>query len=257
MNIFQQFYKSIYSPKDIAMFRFQGIGKTIFYVFFLTLISVIPSIIYFSTTLVSGIDTAKQVIQKDFPAFTIKNGQLTADTNVPIKVNKDNFTIILDPTGAIQTTDVEDEGTAFALLKDRFVLVTGSRTDSTPYVMLEGLNLTKNNLLNFIKSVNSVKGILIPVTAILLYLFACAASFIEISLLAWVGLALKNLTQKNLHYRQLWRMAAYSETLPTLFFAIMAALKTAVPYSGLINWFVVIMVLLLSINEIPSPKKSS
>jgi hypothetical protein len=93
--------------------------------------------------------------------------------------------------------------------------------------------------------------------AILLFLFACAANFIEISLLAWVGLALKNLTQKNLHYRQLWRMAAYSETLPTLFFAIMAALKTAVPYSGLINWFVVIMVLLLAINEIPRPKRSA
>jgi hypothetical protein len=51
-------------------------------------------------------------------------------------------------------------------------------------------------------------------------------------------------------------MAAYSETLPTLFFTIMSAIKTTVPNSFLINWFVVIIVLYLAINEIPKPKKA-
>jgi Protein of unknown function (DUF1189) len=257
MNIFQQFYKSVYSPKDIARFRFQGIGKTILYVFFLSFISILPPIIYLSTTLVSGINTTKTVIQKEFPSFSIKNGQLKADTKVPIKINKENFTIILDPSGAVTESDVEDEGNAFALLKDRFVLVTGSRTDSSPYSMFEGMSLTKSNLLNFIKTVDSVKGIIIPVIAIFLYLFSSASSFIEISILALIGLAIKSLVGRNLNYRQLWRMAAYSETLPTIFFTIMAAIKTPVPNSFIINWFVVIIVLYLSMKEIPKPKKAA
>jgi hypothetical protein len=256
MNIFQQIYKSIYSPKDIARFRFQGIGKTILFVFFLSLISILPPIIYLSTTLVSGIDTVKTVIQKEFPSFSIKNGQLTADTKVPFKINKENFTIILDPTGAVSETDVEDEGNAFALLKDRFVLVTGSRADSSPYSMLEGINVTKGSLSKFIKSVDSLKGIIIPVLAVFLYLISSASNFIEISVLALIGLALKNLSGRNLNYRQLWRMAAYSETLPTIFFTIMSAIKTPVPNSFLINWFVAIIVLLLSINEVQKPKKA-
>ena len=49
-------------------------------------------------------------------------------------------------------------------------------------------------------------------------------------------------------------MATYSETLPTLFFTIMAAIKTTVPMSFLINWLVVIIILYVAINETPKPK---
>ena len=216
MNIFKQFYKSAYSPKDIAIFRFQGIGKTILYVFFLTLISVLPSIIYLSTTLSTGIDTVRSVVGEELPSFSIKHGQLTASTKVPIKINKENFTIILDPTGIITESDVADEGNAFALLKDKFVLATGGRTDVSPYSLMEGINITKKTMLNFIDSIDNVKGIIIPVVSLILYLFSSAATFIEISILAMIGLALKNLSGRKLKYSQLWRMAAYSERCSTL-----------------------------------------
>src|SRR4051794_32292401 len=137
MNIFKQFIKSIYSPKDIALFRFQGIGKTILYVFFLTLISVLPSIIFLSTALSTGIDSAKSIINDELPSFSIKNGQLSAQTKVPVTINKDDFTVILDPTGTIDETDVVDAGNGFALLKDEFVLVSGGQSNTYPYTMME------------------------------------------------------------------------------------------------------------------------
>ncbi|WP_312473645.1 DUF1189 domain-containing protein [Neobacillus sp.] len=255
MNIFKQLIKSIYSPKDIALFRFQGIGKTILFVFFLTLISILPSIIFFSTALSTGINSARTIISDELPAFSIKNGQLTADTKVPVTSNQDDLTIILDPTGAVSNTDVENEGNAFALLKDEFVLASGGRSNTYPYSMLQGLNFSKEDLLKFIDIMGENQGIIIPIISVLLFLFSSAASFIEVSVLALIGLALKNLLGRKLTYRQLWRMAAYSETLPTLFFTIMAAIKTTVPNSFMINWLVVIIVLYLAINEIPKPKQ--
>jgi hypothetical protein len=257
MNIFKQLYKSIYSPKDIALFRFQGIGKTILYVFFLTLISILPSVIYLSTALTTGIETSRTIINKELPDFSIENGRLNAETKVPITLNKDDFSIILDPTGAISANDVEDEGNAFAMLEDEFVLTAGGRTDTYPYSMLEGLNISKGDLLEFINTISGMKWVIIPVVSVFIYLIASAGSFIEVTVLALIGLALKNLLGRKLNYRQLWRMAAYSETLPTLFFTIMAAIKTTVPNSFMINWFVVIIVLYLAINEIPKPKKGN
>jgi hypothetical protein len=257
MNIFKQFVKSIYSPKDIALFRFQGIGKTILYVFFLTLISVLPSIIFFGTALSSGLESAKTFIEEETPDFAIKNGQLTADTKVPVTLDKEDFTFILDPTGAISRDEVADEGDAFALLKDEFVIAAGGQSESYAYSMMQGLDLSKNNLLDFLHNISSSKGIIISIISIFIYLFSSAASFIEVSIVALLGLALKNILGRRLNYGQLWRMAAYSETLPTLFFTIMTALKTTVPNSSLINWSVVLIVLLLAINEIPKPKKSS
>jgi hypothetical protein len=254
MNIFKQFYKSIYSPRDIALFRFQGIGKTILYVFFLTFISILPSIIYFSTALTEGIDSAKTILKNEAPDFTIKNGQLTAKTSVPITINKNNFTIIIDPTGAISVDDVANEGNAFALLKDKFALSSGGRVDTYPYSMMEGIHISNSDLFNFVNTISGMKGIIIPVVSLFIYIFSSTASFIEISVLALIGLALKG--NRKLNYRQLWRMAAYSETLPTLFFTIMTAIQTVVPNSFLINWFVVIIVLYLAIKEVPKPKSS-
>jgi hypothetical protein len=257
MNIFKQFYKSVYSPKDIALFRFQGIGKTILFVFFLTLISILPSVFYLSTALTTGIDTAKTIIKDELPDFSINNGQLSAETNVPLTIDRNNFSIILDPTGTVSATDVQDEGNAFALLKDEFVLASAGNYNSYPYSMVEGLEITKVNLLKFIDTIDGSKGIIIPLVSMVIFLLSSAASFIEVSVLALIGLALKDLFGRKLTYRQLWRMAAYSETLPTIFFTVMAAVKTPVPNSFFINWFVVLIVLSLAIKEIPKPKKST
>ncbi|MCM3566600.1 DUF1189 domain-containing protein [Neobacillus mesonae] len=257
MNIFKQLVKSIYSPKDIAYFRFQGIGKTILYVFLLTFISILPTIIYMSTALSSGLDTAKTFIQDEAPDFSIHNGHLTAKTEVPVTKNHDGFTFFLDPTGTVSAEDVADAGNAFALLKDEFVLAAGGQSDPYPYSMMEGLNINNQKLIDLIDSISGLKGIIIPVISIFIYLFSSASSFIEVSILALIGLVLKNMTGRKLTYRHLWRMAAYSETLPTLFFTVMAALKTTVPNTFLINWVVAIIVLLLAIKEIPRPKKAS
>lgn len=254
MNIFKQFYKSIYSPNDIASFRFQGIGKTILYVFFLTFLSILPSIYYLSTMLTEGIESTKSVIEHDVPSFTIENGILTAETDVPITIEKGDFSIIVDPTGVMTIEDVEDKNNAFALLKNEIAVAAGGRMDTYSYSMLEGLVLTKEDFIDIVETVDGMKGIIIPVMSTLIFLFSSAINFIEVSILAWIGLVLKNLAGRKIGYRHLWRMAAYSVTLPTVFFTIMSTLHTTVPNSFIINWFVEIIILFLAIKEIPTEK---
>ncbi|MGQ0517969.1 DUF1189 family protein, partial [Bacillus sp. D-CC] len=48
MSIFTQLVKSVYSPKDMALFRFQKIGKTILYIMLLCLITTIPRTFFFN-----------------------------------------------------------------------------------------------------------------------------------------------------------------------------------------------------------------
>jgi Protein of unknown function (DUF1189) len=254
MNIFKQFYKSTYSPKDIASFRFQGIGKTILYVFLLTLLSILPAIYYLSTMLTAGIEDTKSVMNNELPPFTIDNGSLSAETDVPLTIDKGDFTIMIDPTGVITTEDVEDANNAIALLKNEIAVAAGGRIDTYSYSMLEGLTLSKEDFIDIVDTIDGMKGIIIPVMSLIMFLFSSAVNFIEVSILAWFGLLLKGLAGKNISYRHLWRMAAYSVTLPTLFFTIMSALNTPVPNSFIINWFVEIIILYLALKEIPSEK---
>lgn len=254
MNVFKQFFKSLYSPRDIAAFRFQGIGKTILYVFLLTLLSVLPTIYYFSTAIMSGADAARESLAEDIPDFTIEKGELNSDQKAPIIINKNSFTIVFDSTGTANKEELADSNMALAMLKDEFMFVAGGQVQSYSYSMAGDLTLTKEEAVSFLDSIDSVLVIFIIIMALVIYLFSTAVKFIEVSVLALIGLLLRSIAGRRLQYRHLWRMAAYSVTLPTVFFAVMGVLQTTVPSGFMINWFVSIIILMLAIKEVPLPK---
>ncbi|KOP83461.1 DUF1189 domain-containing protein [Cytobacillus solani] len=255
MNIFNQFIKSLYSPKDIAQYRFQGIGKTILYVFFLTFLSLIPSIIYFSTALINGMEAIQSSVKTELPSFVIENGEMQADLEAPKIINKDEFTIILDPTGTVDQEELSNSNNTIALLKNEAFIKAGGQTQSFPYSMVPDFTLTNDDLENILASIDSSLAIIIPLIAVVIYIVAAGLKFIEISFLALVGLLLQKLMDVNMQYRHTWRIAAYSVTLPAVFFTVMDSLRTLVPNGAIINWFVAFIILLLVIKEIPKLEK--
>ncbi|OKL38119.1 DUF1189 family protein [Domibacillus mangrovi] len=80
MSIFKQLIKSLHSPKYIAAFRMQGIGKTINYLFFLALIMCIPMIVYMVLYAIGGNESARAVIETKLPILTMENDIITANS---------------------------------------------------------------------------------------------------------------------------------------------------------------------------------
>jgi hypothetical protein len=255
MNMFNQLIKSLYSPKDIARFRFQGIGKTILYVFFLTLLSSIPTFVYLQTAIMSGVTASLETIEQELPNFTINNGQLQADQKTPVTINKDEFTIIMDSTGNVETKELKNSDNTIAFLKNELVFIAGGDVQTYPYSMTNDLNLTKKDLIDLVNTVDSSLVIILPILFLVIYLFSLGMKFVEVSILALIGYILKNGAEKKLSYGHVWRLSAYSVTLPTIFFMIMKTLKTTVPSSFFIHWIVAIIILFLTIKEIPQNKK--
>lgn len=255
MNVFKQFIKSLYSPRDIALFRFQGIGKTILYVFLLTLLSIIPTVTYLSSSMVNGVNLAQSTIDNELPDFTIENGLLSSQETSPVVITRDHFSIIFDSTGEMSTDELEQMQNGMALLKHDFAIITGGVLDTYSYSMVSDLVITKSDVAEFLANFDSLLVIIIPIFIVVIYIFSSGVKFIEVTVLALLGLALKNILGRNVQYRQLWRMAAYSVTLPTVFFTIMAALKTTVPNGFLLNWFISLLMLYLALREVPKRKE--
>ena len=90
MNVFKQFYKSIYSPKDIATFGFKGLEKRSYMYFYSTFFPSAFRIFYLSTTIIP-----ESILQKSLMMIylrsPIKNGQLTAKTAVPVTDQQRSF----------------------------------------------------------------------------------------------------------------------------------------------------------------------
>ncbi|ESU30649.1 hypothetical protein G3A_21225 [Bacillus sp. 17376] len=252
MNISTQIAKSIYSPKFIADTRFHGIGKTILFVFMLTLISILPVVYYMFVGISGAVGSVKQSIKTDLPSFTIGEGVLQSDIKAPITIKNGSFTLIFDPTGAIDESELTGMDANVAMLQKEIVLAAGGETNAVPYTLFTSESMTKDDIISLINTAESSLPVLLGILFIVIYVFSSGMKFIEVSLLALFGLLLKNLAGRKLQYRHLWRMAAYSSTLPTIFFAIMASLQTTVPYSFSVNSFVASMMLLLAIKEIPS-----
>ncbi|GAM14436.1 DUF1189 domain-containing protein [Mesobacillus selenatarsenatis] len=254
MSIFTQLAKSMYSPKVIADTRFQGIGKTILFVFMLTLISILPVVYYMFVGISEAVGSVKHSIKTDLPSFTIREGELQSEIKAPLTIKNGSFTLIFDPTGAIDESELTGMDANVAMLQKEIVLVAGGETNAVPYTLFTSESMTKDDIITLINTAESSLPVLLGILFIVIYVFSSGMKFIEVSLLALFGLLLKNLAGRKLQYRHLWRMAAYSTTLPTIFFTIMALLKTAVPYSFSINWFVASMMLLLAIKELPAKK---
>ncbi|WP_245948404.1 DUF1189 domain-containing protein [Falsibacillus pallidus] len=254
LNIFKQFVKSLYSPKDIAKFRFQGIGKTILYIFLLMLISVIPVAYHFTSMTLAGLEAGQNTLTKDLPDFKIDGGQLQSDSSKPVFVKKDGMTIVLDSTGTVTDQELKEKENAIGLLQTEAVITANGKVQKYPYSTFNGLHITNKDISSFLKSFKDNIWIILPVLFLIYYLFVSAVGFIKVSIFALIGTVLAGIQSKKLPYRQSYRITAYAITLPTVFFALMDLLKTAVPLGAVLDWAVIMIMLTLVIKEMPKPK---
>ncbi|MFD6442593.1 DUF1189 domain-containing protein, partial [Peribacillus sp. NPDC060186] len=244
---------SLYSPKDIASFQNQGIGKTILFVFLLSLVAFLPSAFYFGTMVVNGIDAMHETVSEDLPEFEIKNGTLTSESSEPFILNKNGYQIFVDGTGSLTPEDVGSKADeAVALLKSELVFVSSGNVQTSPYSLLEGNN---KDISNWLDSVDSVLPIILPLLLLILYLFTACGTFIKVTILAAFGLLFKSNHGRSLAYRHLWRIGAYSITLSTIFFTIMDIFQANVPFASILSWFVTLIMMYLSIKETSAVKE--
>lgn len=254
MNIFQQFLKSIYSPKDVALFRFQGIGKSIGYVFLLMLISTVITGISIGNDMLKWVSLTHEKIINELPDFELKNGKLSSNLDSPIIEESDGFTFIFDPTGKVTLDDVTTHRNAIGLLQKEAVIVNESEKQQLPYSTFGDITLNKNKIVSFTKQLNSIIYVILPFLFLFIYLFQTSFKFIGISVLAAIGLFLAKQFNRKLRYNSLWILSAYAVTIPTLFFAITDALKIFIPFAFLLYWVTATIVLYLIIVEIPKAK---
>ncbi|KPB05274.1 DUF1189 domain-containing protein [Bacillus sp. CHD6a] len=258
MTIFSQFIKSMYSPKAMASFRFQGIGKTILYVFFLVLISSIPMFITFGTSAVKLVNSTEEFLQDESPDFYIQNGEFFADIEAPFIVDEEGFAIILDPENELSLNEIYSYGDVVAIQSKEIIFKGAGQTDFIPLSDFQGTKVAKEDLLQFMDSVGSAFPIIITVLIVVGYLFFTATKFIQISILGMFGLLLKNMLKRNnLQYRHTWVLAAYAVTLPTLIFTILQASSLVLPYSSLISFAVSLFILYLIIKEVKIKKPTT
>ncbi|GKU81277.1 DUF1189 domain-containing protein [Niallia sp. NCCP-28] len=255
MNIFKQFYKSIYSPRDIASFRMQGKGKTILYLILLTLLASIPALYYLSSGINEGVKSLSNTLEEDSLSFSIKDNELKSNAKEPTIINKDDLTIIIDSTGTYEESNISASGNTVALLQKEFIIVAAGQSQTFEYSSFGNVSITKDDIAASLNAFDSMLPILITILAVVYFIILLISKVIEAFVFAVFGSLFARTMRRTLTYGQLWRITVYSMTLPTLFFVIMDAIQTSVPNGMLLNWVVTLFMLFLSIKEVPFKKQ--
>ncbi|MDG4655518.1 DUF1189 domain-containing protein [Ectobacillus antri] len=251
MSIFTQLVKSIYSPKDIARFRFQKVGKTILYILLLSLLATIPETTQFGTMLKQQFSQLQNMVTSELPDFTIENGELRANISEPIIKEDETFTFLFDPN----TTEYKSDAlNGLYILQDRAITVSAGQVQTYTYDTFKEWTVTKEDIETFLSRVKSMYPIALFIIGFFLFLVNAFTTFIGVTFVAFIGNILARSLQRPMQYKQAWTLTAYSFTLPTVFFIIMDSLRIHVSAHLFVFLFTAIFVLYLTIKEIP-PKK--
>jgi hypothetical protein len=254
MSLIHQWIKSLYSPKDIAKFRFQTIGKTILYVFLLSLLSIIPASIYNSIDIVKAVNDFDDIIDTTLPDFSIEDQRLISDVNEPTLFNSNGTYVLFDPTGKWTVEELEKYDNSIGFLSGELAYHSNNFTQSLQYEMLGDLSLSKEALSDYIDTFSSILPILLTLIILASFLFAAGIKFIEISIFALFGLTLAGLVKNTIPYRRLWVISAYCITLAVTFLMLMNLIKIDVISPYFVYWFVTLIILYLTLREIPVKK---
>ncbi len=261
MNIFKRFWKSLYSPIDIANFRKDKVRSSIFYIIVLTFIIFLPLAYYTATTTSNALKVGESTLKNEIPDFSIENGKLVtkdpSKDDLPISIDEGNLHVYFDASGTLDEDAVDNKigsyDGAFAFLSKEIYVTAAGTSQAISYDTL-GIK-DKDDVLSLYESITDMSKFFIPVILLIIFLFSLGSTFFRVAIAGLFGYILTGFGRGSVSYKENWMMATYAITLSATFTMIMDWLQIVVPYRMEINLFVTLIVLFLAIRSLPKQAK--
>ncbi|WP_163653125.1 DUF1189 domain-containing protein [Listeria sp. PSOL-1] len=255
MNLFKRFWKSLYSPADIATFRQDKTSKSIIYLVILSFVAFLPLAFYTTMTVRDALKIGQETIKNEIPEFSTTNGKLvTKNKTLPIAIDKGKLHIYFDSTGTLDSDDIDNKVSSYdgaiAFLADK-IYFTGPGISQSIGYDAAGIH-NKADLLNNYQAIDKLSKYLSPIILVFVFIFMLGVTFLRVAIYALFGFILSGFGKAGISYRENWMIAAYSITLATTFEMIMSWLQTAVPFGTEINIIVSLIIIFLTLRTIPA-----
>lgn len=250
MNLFKQFWYSLYSPKTISKFRLQKIGKTIFYLFLLAILYTLPGFFSFEKGIKLQVNNVSDLLTENIKSISLKEGTLEVNDNKPFERKIGEFTYAIYPNEENIPSSLIDENNAIIILKNRMIIKTNGAEQDYPYPTLNTTEINEKDVSNLINNVKQALPVFLIALFFLFYLGSCFFIFIIATLLAFVTARTKS--GKALSFRQRFAMIAYSLTLPTVIYLLLGLVNINLPFQTIIFILLTALMYSLSIKQLPS-----
>lgn len=254
MGFFKKFFNSLFNFKAYNTFLSQTTGKAVLYMLILCAFLGIINCTSLTSYLNSYLSPLKEELEKNVPEFEFKNGKLTFEGDMPIVIEDEEADIIvyIDTENPIDNSVLDDYSNGFLITSDSLSVKQGINTQSMNLSSLNGTNLDKDTLIDFIP--NKIPMFFITVYYIFFVLFSFLGKIIgAFIVLGIAGTILSKIMKKPLKYSESFRLGLYALTVPMLISTICFLLTFVgiiIPFPGYISYGIAIIYLALGIKSI-------
>lgn len=247
MNFFKKIIKSTYDFKSYNYFFNESFGKSILYLFLLSLILTTFINISNSITFYSSISELDTLIENNVPNFEIKNGILKVDGEMPIRIEEETNIIIIDTQNMVSEDELNSKPNGIIFYEDYYAVKSSTGAINNVSYSTLGINdLSRENLPDvvrfFINILLIASFILGPLFA---FLGKLGTTFIVLGV---SGIVISSITKKKINYESACKLGAYSLTIPMIINALIKIIGITIPFFYLFYCIIAIVYLSLAIN---------
>ncbi|QKE71510.1 DUF1189 domain-containing protein [Arthrobacter citreus] len=252
MNIFKQFWFSLYSPKTISRYRLQKIGKTIFFLFLLAILYTLPGFFSLEKNVKLQVNNVSDLLKENIHTISLNKGTIAINDNTPFEQKIGEYNYAFYPNETVMPTKLKNEQFALVVLKNRIIMKNDKGEQDFPYPSLKSKEINKAGVSKFIKNIKEALPVILIALFFLYYFGSCIFIFLLATILAFLTTVIKS--TKHLQFRQRFAMVSYSLTLPTVIYFLLRLFEINIPFQTLIYIVIAVVMYTLTIRNLPSKK---
>ncbi|NLU35776.1 MAG: DUF1189 domain-containing protein [Clostridiales bacterium] len=248
MNLIEQFGNSIWNFRAYHSFSRTRGSRSFLYIFLLFLLVYLISSIYNGAQLNHGIGLLQGNLAENVPDFSLSNGKFYFAGEMPFRIEEEGFTFIIDTTGQTSLDDIKNTPNGILITENELIVVQMGKTEITPLSMLAPLEISKDQIIQFLPALK----MLIYIVFAIGFIFAFAGKLFGILILSLAAKIATALFRQKLTFLNQWNVAIYASTLPTLLKLVHTLLGS--PLGGFlffIYWGLAIAYVFLGIYYMP------
>ena len=122
MGILKKFINSTYNFKSYNYFISEKLSKAVLYLLLLAFLSSGFMILKGGLSFNKEFSKIKTILNEEMPSFTLDNGELIIDSEMPIIYEDDNNILVIDTTNELDITALDKYNSGVFIGKDEFVV---------------------------------------------------------------------------------------------------------------------------------------
>lgn len=252
-------HKFAYSFFDFSAYKeflVQGLGKSIIYMFVVTLIFSTITSINTINTFISETSKIESRLVKNIPNFELKNGILSIDSDKPIYNKFDGQQIIVDTSGKTSKSSLDSYSDGIYINAEELIIRQNYRTLQTfKFSDFTTFNLTNKTMQNILSSLKIIFPIvLLFLNPIISFLLNLISGFLVVGPLS---LSISYAMGVNLKYPKACTISFYAMTLPIVLESLLDISGMDLPEFFIIFYIISLIYSAFAINEIKNTNKSN